>query len=181
VVPPAGAGWHKLRDDNYSIAFVKVLPTRYPASDKGHTFYVMAWISRLEAPANSSSAVEGSLQQRMTAASKRLHLLMFNQRRQAGRKWDCVVYDAQFEERDNPRFPASTVLIMDTHGLYCAHPLISDAAVNLFYSERRVRGIASYFDEALRKEAEDFIDNVTLIPAPSGPLPPPPRERTLFG
>jgi hypothetical protein len=59
--------------------------------------------------------------------------------------------------------------------------LISDAAVNLFYSERRVRGIASYFDEALRKEAEDFIDNVTLIPAPSGPLPPPPRERTLFG
>ena len=76
----------------------------------------------------------------------------------------CMRIKAVAEERENPLFPAGTVLLQTNVFLVCPHPQNSKLAVITTQSERRPSGTPSILDDALKQEVESILATVVFTP-----------------
>jgi hypothetical protein len=71
---------------------------------------------------------------------------------------DCVRYDGVTEDRGVPGYPGS-LFTWDQHGFVCFHPYVSDAAIDIQYSQRRLQEEPPLFLEA---EGEPFLKSLVF-------------------
>ncbi len=71
----------------------------------------------------------------------------------------CLVYQMKFRSSDNPYKP----LVHEEFGYVCLHPSFDRTVLNVLCWQR---GMENELDPELTKEAEKFIDGITLESAP---------------
>jgi hypothetical protein len=80
---------------------------------------------------------------------------------------NCVRYDGVTEDRGVPGYPGS-LFIWDQHGFVCFHPDVSDAAIDIQYSQRRLQEEPPL---SLEAEGEPFVKSLLFnkLPGRSSP------------
>ncbi len=71
---------------------------------------------------------------------------------------DCVRYDGVTEDRGVPGYPGS-LFVWDQHGFVCFHPYVSDAAIDIQYSQRRLQEDPPLL---LEVEGESFLKSLVF-------------------
>jgi len=80
---------------------------------------------------------------------------------------DCVRYDVTLEDRGVPLYPGS-IFILDQHGFLCLHPDLSDAAIDIQYSQRRLQEDPPL---SLEAEGEPFVKSLMFNKLPGRASP----------
>jgi hypothetical protein len=162
VLPPQGDHWFVLGESRVSVTFGKVDPAKR-VSGPAHSFLVVvdtAEIAKSDTTEDFQKVVDEFF---LTLTDDRHRLLASKVNPTKTYGTDCVDYDASQEERDNPR-ALGAVFLITAHGFFCRHPFSPDRIVHVYYSERYVQGQDSFLDEALRRETNEFLQNVSLTP-----------------
>ncbi len=165
LVPlPKGPNWYRRSERTGPLVF----GLKPPPEDPQHTFLLaVGYWNKSENDPDTPEALKEEVAKNLEAKNvDRYHSIKWNVTppyRLQGT--DCVSYDIVQEERDNPHFPAGTLLILTEHGFFCRHPY-SPGVVQAFYSERFKQGEKSLLNGALKEEAESFLDSIEFTHPP---------------
>ena len=121
--------------------------------------FVEEWVARgFAVNSSGSGSIVGD------AVDPRFTMLRSNVRQERVSNADCVLYEYDSEERDNPRAP-NKVLIMNARGVICSHTTDPDYLVVTQFSERYPRGEQidpTLFGSLDRQYAEPFFRSLTF-------------------
>jgi len=160
--PPQGNNWYIERSNPHAVLFGKLFPDK---AETYHTFVagVLVWnaeVKKVDSPGEFPKAVEELLIARLNEG--RFRLITLKVAPLGPQESYCSSLDAAQEERDNEGAPG-VVLYITAHGFLCLDTS-SQFIVHAFYSERRALGSTTFLNDALRQEAEGFLNDVVVTP-----------------
>jgi len=162
VGQPRGGGWKLVSGQSMPLVFAKdpAWLSRRPAPSQT---VVVAVALRDAAPVRDVTSAEfpGALEAMLRSTTAGRFRLVSVAAAHRGEPGDyCADYELALEERDNAAFPG-VVLEIRNRGFACLERS-SQFLFEAFYSERRPQGAPSVLDDAVRGEAEAFLQDIQV-------------------
>ena len=165
VLPPEG-DWYRRTDRSGPL----MLALKPPPDDPTHTCFLAVgyWKELSDPDPGTPEALKDGVAKHLalSATGHFLNTKAYVSPPYRFRDTDCVRYELDQEERDNPNFPSETVLILNNHGIACRHPN-STEIVEAFFSERYKQGEQPLYNGTLQRETELFFSNITFTRSPT--------------
>ena len=169
LLPPQGSNWYFQLENRYGANFGKLHHDKVTgAADAKNTFLISAFSDKvavgikIDTPERLLAFSEAYLRAKTAGRSGRYRTLSLELIPYHTQETDCVRFDQEVEERNNPKFPG--ILQITAIGLICRNSFSADWFIDAFYSQRYEQGAKPSTDGSFQRESEALLKSVVFTP-----------------
>jgi hypothetical protein len=156
IVPPPGSDWYETHKDD-SLMYVK------KTHDKGYLIYTKATEIHLAADTFKTTDFMEYVRniKELELEDSRYRNVSFELDSERSLSPNCARYTLKYEDRGPANTQdSSTFAALENSGLYCMHPDTPGVGIDMFYVERRTKGLRGMEPTSYRREGQQFLDGL---------------------